>query len=70
MGNVTDRLVEILPCPFGCRTDGPYQQLERYFEAGPFSYRVGCRCGAQGPFAVSKTEAIKAWNRRINEQDN
>lgn len=33
-----------------------------------YSYCVECVvCGAEGPYKMSKEEAIKAWNRRVSE---
>lgn len=53
------------PCPFACKgkTVSVYD-FQNYYTL-PWRWRVKCdKCGAEGPIADSKQQAIDAWNRR------
>ena len=53
----------LIPCPFCISTTPEFRVLSR--PAG--QYAVGCiECGAWGPLADSRNEAIVRWNTRAN----
>jgi len=58
---------EIKPCPYcGAHEDS-------WTDVGQSSYTdkwqtVCLRCGARGPWADSRDEAIELWNRRVGDQ--
>ncbi len=50
---------ELKPCPF---CGGSMQKVK---SSGRWGWFVSCACAAVGPSADSRTEAIRAWNRRV-----
>ena len=58
------------PCPFcGSKDVGCMEHSGPFFDGHPFSpfARCGCsNCGARGPIEAIKNNAIKAWNKAID----
>lgn len=53
---------QLKPCPFAHDTDE--YGLAVIWGRSQYGVAVECSCGASGPRAYSKDEAIAAWNRR------
>jgi hypothetical protein len=56
------------PCPHGCNPGPENEELGVWrYSRGPYRtlWQVHhCSCGATGPFAGTRAEAIAAWNQR------
>ena len=66
-------MAELKPCPFACKGKTArvydFQNCSLYdfqdYHTLSWRWRVKCdKCGAEGPIADSKEEAIDAWNKR------
>jgi len=59
---------ELKPCPFCGEMPIINHISDSLFDCGIFTYWVVCpRCGIRTQRNRDKTEIIKAWNRRTNE---
>jgi hypothetical protein len=60
------------PCPHGCNPGPENDELGVWSDTGDKYanglWQVHCSCGAAGPHAKTKAEAIAAWNRRITTE--
>ena len=58
-------MAELKPCPFACGGKTvPVYDFQNYYNL-PFHWKVKCeKCGAEGPTANTKQQAIDAWNKR------
>lgn len=57
--------MEIKKCPF-CGRD---PELVTIALANQRDYFIKCKCGVECRIYTDKYNAIKAWNRRVNEAD-
>lgn len=64
------------PCPFCSGTDcpvdnqemTPFERLHINGNEGYFYYVVCQTCYAQGPFELTREDAVNAWNRRYSKE--
>lgn len=60
-------MAELKPCPFCEGKTVSIYDYQNYYTL-PYHWRVKCdKCGAEGPIADSKEEAIDAWNKRSDK---
>ncbi|EFT5156534.1 restriction alleviation protein, Lar family [Salmonella enterica] len=62
---------EIKPCPFcGCKADWVNQQFKEFNFGGHQIACINQACQASGRYSGQQEKALKAWNQRVNHEEN